>query len=160
MHTQEFHTRGFLPTMSSKLDNLCKLVQVRSAKRCDAEHDVQEEGIDEYGWSPKKKTERRHIEFDASDDVAEGAFVAGSGETNVSLTIVSVPSNEINGVKIMINGQEVLVDDGGDGDDDGRVAAFPLATPKVLQPKRRCRQLHHTCILHSGLVATMSPRWG
>jgi len=77
----------------------------------DADKDVQGEAISKYSWSDGKKTVSIYIELDGLDDVAEDAFKAESGETDVSLTIASVAgkqrtfkltglANEITGVKV------------------------------------------------------------
>ena len=56
----------------------------------DADKDVKGEAISKYSWSDGKKTVSIYIELHGLDDVAEAAFKAESGATDVSLTMASV----------------------------------------------------------------------
>ena len=88
----------------------------------DADKDVQGEAISKYSWSDGKKTVSIYIELDGLDDVAEDAFRAEAGETNVSITIASVAgkqrtfrltglANEITGVKVAQKKGKQLIDE-------------------------------------------------
>ena len=88
----------------------------------DADKDVQGEVISKYSWSDGKKTVSIYIELDGLDDVAEDAFRAEAGETDVSITIVSVAgkqrtfrftglANEITGVEVAQRKGRQLIDE-------------------------------------------------
>ena len=88
----------------------------------DADKDVQGEAISKFSWSDGKKTVSIYIELDSSDDVAEDAFRAEAGETDVSITIASVAgkqrtfrftglANEITGVKVAQKKGKQLIDE-------------------------------------------------
>ena len=77
----------------------------------DADKDVQGEAITKCCWSEGKNAVSIDLELDGLDDVADDAFKAESGKTNVSLTIASVAgkqrifkltglAHEITGVKV------------------------------------------------------------